>query len=1092
MNRKKKFISLLIITVMLLTFMPQTALAATTYTFDDAFYNHIGTNGIRILIYGEYVYVWSHYNDDSDTAFSLTSFIISEGDTFVIGDNAKVRMRVGSYMAVEDFNIVCGSNVTLVLEEVTIDSSNCALEFTGTGNTLELDGDSTITSGYGEAGICVEEGAELSICGSGSLNVEGGGYGAGIGSGGDQNSAGTITISECTINATGGIKAAGIGGGGQDSTIPELINGGTVTINSGYVYAKGDLGAGIGGGYQGDGGTVIINGGTVIADGSSAGIGGGRYDGGGGNGGDVTITGGVVFASGFIGQDIGSGKESDATLSEGTLEIDGDALVFLENDLCAAPTTVAHTHIEYTVGTSFFGYNLPQYWKGAGVYAITAALTYDGNGGTGGKTIIAPKETTQTVIGGSGLSKPGYTFVEWNSQKDGSGDTYEAGDSIVMSSNMTVYAIWESVNVTGVDIISDVEILSLGGIAVLTADVMPSGAADTSLSWTSSDESVATVDSRGVVTAVGTGSALITAESLNGLSDTCQVAVSSVLINYSLSTGSAMEMTTAVDPDATAVWTSDDETVATVDSSGKVTAKAPGIAMITVTAGGVSQTCGVTVYDQNVTSVKLSRASVDLTVNDSLGLTAYVDPDDAVNRDVLWTSSDEDVVTVNSSGTVTAMGSGSATILAQAGWRSASCSVTVTQPVTSVSIDSSAKTLSRNQTASLSATVLPSDATNANVTWTSSDTDIATVDANGKVIAKNFGFATITAEADGITAVCTVSVVKRGVTGVTLSSTSETLKKGATATLSATVSPSDATNANVRWTSSDTDIATVDANGKVIAKNFGVATITAEADGITAVCTVSVVKIGVTGVTLSSTSETLKKGATATLSAAVSPSDATNADVTWKSTNTSVARVDQSGKVTALADGSAAITVEADGKFAVCVVLVSSDEDTDNDATQTEKITPTATPLEAEPASSPTPVATAGDSGMTITPDIVKRDEQTGKITIELHINELPEGTSSIKLPDGEIIHVADAENGMISITVDENELDAAGDLQIIFLDDQEVRFGSASVEVLKNEGTQEYPSWLLWTIGVIGVSLIAASAVLHLRLKKRRNQKRG
>ncbi len=537
----------------------------------------------------------------------------------------------------------------------------------------------------------------------------------------------------------------------------------------------------------------------------------------------------------------------------------------------------------------------------------------------------------------------------------------------------------------------------------------PGGAANASLSWTSSDENVATVDSRGVVTAVGTGSALITAESLNGLSDTCQVAVSSVLINYSLSTGSAMEMTTAVDPDATAVWTSDDETVATVDSSGKVTAKAPGIAMITVTAGGVSQTCGVTVYDQNVTSVKLSRASVDLTVNDSLGLTAYVDPDDAVNRDVLWTSSDEAVVTVNSSGTVTAMGSGSATILAQAGWRSASCSVTVTQPVTSVSIDSSAKTLSRNQTASLSATVLPSDATNANVTWTSSDTDIATVDANGKVIAKNFGFATITAEADGITAVCTVSVVKRGVTGVTLSSTSETLKKGATATLSA----------------------------------------------------------------------------------AVSPSDATNADVTWKSTNTSVARVDQSGKVTALADGSAAITVEADGEFVVCVVLVSSDEDTDNDATQTEKVTPTATPLEAEPASSPTPIATAGDSGMTITPDIVKRDEQTGKITIELHINELPEGTSSIKLPDGEVIHVTDAENGMISITVDENELDAAGDLQIIFLDDQEVRFGSASVEVSKNEGTEKYPSWLLWTIGVIGVSLIAASAVLHLRLKKRRNQKR-
>ncbi len=763
MNRKKKFISLLIITAMLLAFMPQTALAATTYTFDDAFYNHIGTHGIRITIFGEYVYVWSYYDNDSGT--QLGSYTISDGYTFVIGDNAKVRIK-GRYDGAKDFNIVCGSNVTLVLEEVTIDSSDCALEFTGTGNTLELDGDSTITSGYGEAGICVEEGAELSICGSGSLNVEGGGYGAGIGSGGDQNSAGTITISECTINATGGIKAAGIGGGGQDSTIPELINGGTVTINSGYVYAKGDLGAGIGGGYQGDGGTVIINGGTVIADGSSAGIGGGRYDGGGGNGGDVTITGGVVFASGFTGQDIGSGKESDATLSEGTLEIGGDALIFLENDLCAAPTTVAHTHIEYTVGTSFFGYNLPQYWKGAGVYAITAALTYDGNGGTGGKTIIAPKETTQTVIGGSGLSKPGYTFVEWNSQKDGSGDTYEAGDSIVMSSNMTVYAIWESVNVTGVDIISDVEILSPGGIAALTADVMPSGAADTSLSWTSSDENVATVDSRGVVTAVGTGSALITAESLNGLFDTCQVAVSSVLLNYTISTGSTMAMRATVSPTGnTATWTSDDETVATVDSSGKVTAKAPGIALITATANGISDTCTVTVIEKTVTLISLNYGKKEMYLNDVFALTAIVEPDDATDATVTWDSSDYKVATVNSSGIVTAKGIGTCTITASAGGKSDTCSVKVeNEPdvdVASVNIFNHSNfttILYVGNSLNLSAYVSPTDATYSNITWSSSDSSVASVTSYGQVTAKSEGSADITATAGGKIATYSIKV----------------------------------------------------------------------------------------------------------------------------------------------------------------------------------------------------------------------------------------------------------------------------------------------------------------------------------------------
>ena len=277
----------------------------------------------------------------------------------------------------------------------------------------------------------------------------------------------------------------------------------------------------------------------------------------------------------------------------------------------------------------------------------------------------------------------------------------------------------------------------------LTALVTPDTALDKSLSWTSSDENVATVDSNGVVTAISTGTATIKAETSNGFYDTCQIVVSGVLINYELSTGSVMKMSATVFPSGTtAVWTSDNESVATVDQDGTVTAKAPGYAVITATGGSTLHRCGVVVYDQTVTSVALSRTSADLIVNDTIQLTAYVFPDGAVNKDVTWTSDDEDVATVNSSGTVTAVGKGNTTVTAQSGGQSASCTIEVTLPVASVSIGSSSKKMLLNETADITATVSPSEATHADITWTSSDESIVTVDITGKVTAEGFGSAT--------------------------------------------------------------------------------------------------------------------------------------------------------------------------------------------------------------------------------------------------------------------------------------------------------------------------------------------------------------
>ena len=174
------------------------------------------------------------------------------------------------------------------------------------------------------------------------------------------------------------------------------------------------------------------------------------------------------------------------------------------------------------------------------------------------------------------------------------------------------------------------------------------------------------------------------------------------------------------------------------------------------------------------------------------------------------------------------------------------------------------------------------------------------------------------------------------VTGVSLNKTSTTLTVGGTETLTATVAPTNATNKNVSWTSSNTSVASV-SNGVITAKAAGTATITVTtADGNkTATCTVTVnaATVAVTGVSLNKTSTTLTVGGTETLTATIAPTNATNKNVSWTSSNTSVASV-SNGVITAKATGTATITVTtADGsKTATCAVTVNApvDENTPN------------------------------------------------------------------------------------------------------------------------------------------------------------------
>ena len=338
----------------------------------------------------------------------------------------------------------------------------------------------------------------------------------------------------------------------------------------------------------------------------------------------------------------------------------------------------------------------------------------------------------------------------------------------------------------------------------------------------------------------------------------------------------------------------------------------------------------------SVTGVTLNKTSISLLVGDSETLTATVSPKDAANKKVTWKSSNAAIASVDANGKVTGVKAGEATITVttEDGGKTATCKVTVSDKeikVTGIKLNKSETSLLVGGNETLTATVLPEDATNQNVTWKSDKPEIATVDANGKVTAVKVGEATITVttEDGGKTATCkvTVSDTEIKVTGVTLNKTETSIFVGGSETLTATVAPADATNQKVTWKSDKPEIATVDANGKVTGVKAGEATITVttEDGGKTATCKVTVKPNLVSEITLAALA--IYVGESKAITATVKPDDATNKALTWTSSDETVATVDNTGKVTGKKIGTATITATArdgSGVSGSCTVTVLS------------------------------------------------------------------------------------------------------------------------------------------------------------------------
>ena len=457
-----------------------------------------------------------------------------------------------------------------------------------------------------------------------------------------------------------------------------------------------------------------------------------------------------------------------------------------------------------------------------------------------------------TVVGGPVLDAAGDQAIRWQIDFDQGADGWAA--EAYLTKAVAV------VPVSSVTVSPASTTLQVGQTVQLTAtpkDANGNPLTGRTVTWSSSNPSVASVDGSGLVTGGGTaGSATITATS-EGQSGTSSITVSSVPVpvssvtvspaSASVSAGQTVQLT-ATPKDANGnplsgrvvSWASSNTSAATVNGTGLVSGVAAGSATITATSEGQSGTASITVTVP-VASVTVSPASASVPAGQTAQLTATpkdVNGNPLSGRVISWASSNTLVATVSSSGLVTGKVAGSATITATSEGQSGTASVTVTAvPVASVTVTPASASVNEGNTVQLTAT--PKDV-NGNplsgrvVTWASSNTSVATVSSSGLVTGKVAGSAMITATSEGQSGTSAITVVHVPVASVTVSPSSASVPAGSALQLTAT--PKDAagnplSGRTIAWSSSNTAVATVSSSGLVSGVVAGSATITAMSEG---------------------------------------------------------------------------------------------------------------------------------------------------------------------------------------------------------------------------------------------------------------------
>ena len=413
------------------------------------------------------------------------------------------------------------------------------------------------------------------------------------------------------------------------------------------------------------------------------------------------------------------------------------------------------------------------------------------------------------------------------------------------------------------------EILNVGNVLYIEAEILPDNVDNKAIKWSSSDTNIANVDNYGMVTAVSSGKVVITATSYENpdIFATCEITVQQPLQTISLEptdiclkVGESFENMIltyypATADNKTVLWSSSNESVVRVDTNGIVTAVGGGEAKITVTSAENSEIkdeCVVTVIEP-ITGIILNKSAIELTENESEQLVTIISPENATNKSVTWTSSDISVAMVSSDGTVYGIKPGQATIMATTldGGFVALCKVTVkakTVVADAIQLSPNSATIAKGENLQLNVVLTPDNVSNKTVNWTSTNTNVATVDASGLVRAISEGKTQIiatTTDGSNLSAICEVTVEDQfiSVTKIEINPTSERIAKGKSVMLNAVITPEDASLKTVSWSSTNPGVATVSQNGEVTAVSEGNALViasTQDGSNLSAMCQITV------------------------------------------------------------------------------------------------------------------------------------------------------------------------------------------------------------------------------------------------------------
>ena len=602
----------------------------------------------------------------------------------------------------------------------------------------------------------------------------------------------------------------------------------------------------------------------------------------------------------------------------------------------------------------------------------------DGGPLTGpGRVTVSPKldslrigesrHLTARVVDEQGA--PANTAVEWSSAEPAVASVSNAGlvTGVTTGTARVIAragAVADTARVVVVDDVINFQVLPnaasvmLGETLQLTISSSGTGsasvAASEEITWATSDATIATVSSTGVVEAVGVGDVTLTATRDDATSSAAvrvnKTSVSAISItptNSTIDPGESMQLEALVTDGAGRVvskklnWRSSDNTVAKVNDDGTVTGSGKGNAVITVQSEGKKASASINVLAVPVATISVSLGSSALSVGQTTTATAELKDADGnvlTDRTVGWQSSNPALVTVNSAGLVTAIAAGSVTITGISEGKTASASVTVAPPApTAIVISPSGASLSPGQSAQLSAEVR--DASGGVVTravsWSSSNPTVATVSSSGAVTAIAAGTASVTAAAEGVSASVPVTVAAPS---TSVASVSVTLQHATVLAGQGTQATAVARNAlgevlaggTLTWSSTDDELASVSATGVVTTKKAGSVTIIATVNGVNGTQSLTInapPAASVSTVTLSTTSSSLAVGQTAQVSVVLKDASGnilSDRSIGWSSSNTTIATVSVTGVVTAVGGGSATISATSEGKTGTLPMTVQA------------------------------------------------------------------------------------------------------------------------------------------------------------------------